>query len=271
MPAIPFDEYRGARGVNWSNLKHMRQSPLHYRHAVYNPSEDTARFGIGRAIHAAILQPDTLASEFAVFDGKARKGKAWDEFEAEHAGKTILKRDEMDGVMAVAQSVRKHSAAMAQLSLSAALIERPITWTDPVTGLTCKALPDAVSSTVVDLKSTQSVEERIFRAQAARLGYFGQLAFYRRGYLALTKLILPCAIVAVEVNPPHDVGVFVVDDDSLRVADDEISRLLGKVAECTKTGEWPGRYPTARKIELPAWARGGDDVEAINFFGEEAA
>lgn len=260
------DDYAAIDAVNWSKLKHMAVSPLHYKHAVDHPAEDTTRFGIGRAIHTAILQPERLALDYAVYDGARRAGKAWDAFEAEHAGKTILKRAEWKMVQELAQRVLEDETAQYWLGGKNALIERPITWTDEATGLACKARPDAVHSAIADVKSTSSIDERQFRALATRMGYFGQVAFYRRGYHALTKLWLPCALIPVEVDAPHDVGVFVVDDESLRVADDKISRLLAKVAECRKTGVWPGRYQKAQTMTLPDWAREESDYN----FGEAA-
>lgn len=255
----PFDAYTAIEAVNFSSLKYMKTSPLKYKHVLDNGVDDTVLFGIGRAIHCATLQPERLELDFAVFDGKRRQGKAWDAFEAEHADKTILRRDEWDDALATAKKVMENPIASEWLNLSKALIERPITWRDEATGLLCKGRPDAVHSAVVDMKSTATIDGRIFLSQATRLGYFGQLAFYRRGYRALTKMNLPCAIVAVELDAPHDVGVFVVDEDSLRVADEEITRLLAKVAECRKSGKWPGRYDKAQSLVMPDWARGEKD------------
>lgn len=256
---MTFDDYDQIDGVNWSTLKYMDTSPLHYKHAVDHPTEDTTRFGIGRAIHTAILQPERLATDYAVFDGARRAGKAWDAFEAEHAGKTILKRAEWSAIQSLAQHVLEDEVAQYWLGGKNALIERPITWTDAATGLRCKARPDAVHSAVAEVKSTSSIDDRLFRSLATRMGYFGQVAFYRRGYHALTKLWLPCALIPVEADAPHDVGVFVVDEESLRVADDKISRLLSRVAECRKTGIWPGRYQKAQTLTLPDYARDSDE------------
>jgi hypothetical protein len=267
MSAAEFADYIKIDAVNWSTLKHMRTSPLHYRHAVDSPDEDTTRFGIGRAIHTAILEPHRLSTDYAVFEGARRSGKAWEAFEAENIARTILKRDEMSRVQSLAARVASNDVAQEWLGGgNQALIERSIQWTDPATGIACKARPDAVHSAIVDVKSTSSIDERQFRALATRMGYFGQLAFYRRGYKTLTKLTLPCAILAVEVDAPHDIGVFVVDDESLRVADDEITRLLAKLAECRKTNEWPGRYQKAQTMTLPDWALGESDFN----FGEAA-
>lgn len=266
MSAAEFANYSKIDAVNWSLLKFMRVSPLHYRHAVDSPPEDTTRFGIGRAIHTAILEPHRLSTDYAVFDGARRAGKVWDKFEAENDTKTILKRDEWTLVESVARRVEKDEVAQEWLGRGKALIERSITWKDPATGIMCKARPDAVHSAILDVKSTSTIDERAFIALATRMGYFGQLAFYRRGYRVLTKMNLPCAMMPVELAAPHDVGVFVIDEDSLRVTDEEITRLLAKVAECRKANEWPGRYQKARTMMLPDWARGESDFN----FGEAA-
>lgn len=268
MTKIDIDAYDNIDAIRWSVLKHARVSLLQYRHAADNPESDNARFGIGRAIHSAILEPDKLAEQYVVFEGARRAGKAWDAFAAEHDGKTILKRDEWDAVLRAADRVCKDEVAKECLNRDFALIERPITWVDPYTKLACKARPDAVHSSIVEVKSTNTVDERDFIRNATRLGYFGQMAFYRRGYRELTKLWLPCSVIAVEVDAPHDIGVFVIDEDSLRVADDEITALLAKVAECRKSGKWPGRYETPRPMVMPAYARISED---FSFEDEEAA
>jgi hypothetical protein len=255
----PIDVYMSTPGLNWSLLKHMKTSALHFRHAEEHPEDDTPRLGIGRAIHTAILQPERLKLDYAVFSGARRAGKAWDAFESENADKTILRRDEWAMVESLAERVRKDDVAQEWLGRGKAMIERPIAWTDAATGLACKGRPDAVHSAIIDVKSTSTIDERMFRSLATRMGYFNQLAFYRRGYRALTKMNLPCAILAVEVDPPHDIGVFVIDDDSLRVADEEIARLLAKVVECRKSGKWPGRYDKAQALVMPDYARGDKD------------
>src|SRR3990167_5160193 len=63
VPASPggpmpdtFDDYRQTAGVNWSTLKLLDKSPLHYRHAVEHPDDgDTAIRGMLRAVHALVL------------------------------------------------------------------------------------------------------------------------------------------------------------------------------------------------------------------------
>lgn len=259
--------YESIDACNWSTLKYARESMLLYRHAVDNPREDNTGLMMGRATHTAVFMPQRLDIDYVVFDGD-RRGNAWKEFKAAHAGLTILRRDEMEQVKATAAAVLAHPIAREWLNLDMALIERPIVWTDPYSKLKCKGIPDLVHSAIVDLKGMPTVDERLATSQATRSGWIHQAAFYRRGYRELTKLWLPCAILAVEFDAPHDVAVFPIDEDSLRVADDEITRMLARVAECKKAGAWPGRYDTARTMSLPPWAR---EPESFDFDDVEAA
>src|SRR5262245_45395032 len=92
--SISISDYDAIDAIRFSMLKHIDVSPLKYKHVLDNGIDDTTLFGVGRAIHAGILQPECLSLDFAVFEGKTRRGKAWDKFEAENADRTILKRDE---------------------------------------------------------------------------------------------------------------------------------------------------------------------------------
>jgi hypothetical protein len=257
---IEFEQYRGVKAVNWSTLKHMRLSPLHYLHATRTVFEDTPRLGVGRAVHTATLEPDEFPLSYVVFGGKTRKGKEWDAFKAANSDKTILKRSEYATALKIRDAIRSHPTARKFLD-AGGYIERSITWIDPATGLKCKGRPDIEGAAVVDIKTCQSVDERRFASLAARMGYFNQLAFYRAGVFAIREQIKPCVIIAAELAPPHDVGVFVVDDDSLALAEEENARLLKRVAECEAANEWPGRYPESRELTLPAWMWSEEEQE----------
>lgn len=263
MTRNELDAYRSNKAINISTLKAMRVSPLHYKYARDNERPDTARFGIGRAVHTAVLEPHLFASAYVIFDGD-RRGNAWKDFKAAHADATILKVDEMECVRGMADAINAHPIAREVLKREGALIERAIEWTDAATGLRCKGRPDHVAGNIADLKTVDTVDERRFRATAARLGYYLQAAFYRRGYRALTKFDMACTIVAVEMEPPHDVGVFELDPTSLAYADEQITRLLKRVAWCEQHGQWPGRYPTGRVLTAPDWAHREDQDEEQN-------
>lgn len=245
------EAYFKLAGVNFSTLKEMDRSPLHYKHRLENPREDTTGLAKGRAIHTATVEPEMFMREYVIFPGKTRRGKEWDEFEAANADKTILKEDEYDKVWAAAASVRRHPEA--QTLMRRGVAEKTFMWKDKASGLKCKCrvdwIDEAPGGALFDLKSTGNVNERIFGRLAARMLYHAQIAMYVDG----SKHKGPVFIVAVEAESPHDVAVFEVTEDDLQAGREVYQEWLMRVAECKRTGLWPGRYPEKQRIALPRY------------------
>jgi exodeoxyribonuclease VIII len=250
-----FATYAMVDGVNWSTLKHMARSPLHYQHALAVEREDNTAMAMGRATHTAVLEPHRLATDYAVFDGERRAGKAWEAFKEENAGRTILKREEYDRCLAMRDAVRGHALASAYLERGQG--EKTITWTDPATKVVCKARLDWVAESiaaVVDLKTTGNVDAEKFQRLAYGMGYFTQLAWYRDGLAYATGQVLPGVLIAVEAKAPHDVLVSEIDEDSMYAGTEQYQDLLRKVVACRESGVWPGRYPDKQMLRMPSWA-----------------
>jgi hypothetical protein len=267
-------EYLGLEGVNWSVLKAMAVSPRAYRHALTATREPTEAMRMGTALHALVLQaerPDLVR----VWRGGQRRGKEWEAFRDAPApqGAVILNEREEGVVLAMLAALREHPLAWAVLSASGDR-EVPVGWTDAETRLRCRALPDLVTEegaldglglgvpvgarVVVDLKTTATPLER-FPKESARRMYHGQLAHYCAGTGCKVG-----ALVVVESSEPHDVGVFVLDDDALWSGEVLVSRLLARVAECEASGEWSGAMPYAEVLSLPAWAAEDHDDDDDN-------
>lgn len=253
-------DYASIPATNWSLLKELRRSPLHYRHRLTTPLADTARMAFGRAVHCAVLEPDRFPLEYIVWDG-ARRGKEWAAFKLASGHRTILTADEYRTCLAVRDSVRSDPVAAPYLQDGES--EVTIQWTDDATGIKCKARLDYFSAAaLVDVKTTADVTDRIFGALAARMGYHGQMAFYHDG-LAANGCDVPVKIIAVEAEPPHDVAVFDVDEDALWAGRQLYRGLLAMLAGCLETERWPGRYQTEVPLALPAWVYPDMDDEMV--------
>jgi hypothetical protein len=263
----PREAYFGTAGVNWSTLKHLRDSPMAYRHALQNPPADKTAFMIGRAVHTLTFEPGLFNDQYAIWTEGDRRGKAWEAFKAEHQGLTILKAAEADECAAMATAVRQHP--LVQPYLDGGVFEQAIYWTDDETGLGCKGKPDWLMPErriVLDLKTARSIEARRFGTEAARMGYHLQLAHYRNGVRAAygwepQRLL----IVAVEKSAPHDVAVFEIGPDEAWLAAQDVRDLLHQLKECTDAGRWPGRYTQEQALQLPAWITNSDDEDPDGF------
>lgn len=266
-------EYRAFHALSWSRLKALRISPLAYRDALDAPREVTDAMALGTATDCAMLTPERLPLTVAVWQEGDRRGKAWDAFKAANHGLTILKAADYERAVRIGKIVREHPVAGELLRRGQAQV--PVTWTEQ--GRAAKGLMDWQSApcVVADLKVTVAVDEFAFRSHAWRMGWFGQLAWYRRGVAkreGVTRDAVTCYLVAVESKRPHDVIVADLLPAALEKADEEIDKMLATLAECEASGKWPGRYETGPvPLGAPSWAtpwEEGPDFELMN--NEEA-
>lgn len=259
---LSFADYCALPALNWSTLKEIARSPKHYKHRVNVPREDRPSLALGRAAHTAVLEFERWNADYTVYPGKTRRGKEWEAFKAAHEGMTILTREQSLRALEIRQAVRSSPLAMKYLKTFTP--EVTLTWADPATGFACKARIDALCDVngrnwINDLKTAQSIEMRQFGGAAARYGYHSQLAWYDRGAKACGLDIAGHVITAVESEPPHDVGVFTVDEDTLYAGGEECDELVARVHDCLIKNEWHGRYTTEEPLMLPAWWYAQDD------------
>lgn len=254
----PEHVYRVAPALNWSLLKTISKSPLHFRHRRDNPRPDSPTFRVGRAVHAAILEPERFEREWVVYAGR-RAGKAWAAFFEEHEGCEILNQTEYDTVVAMASAVRSRPDLAAVLEDG--LAEVSLLWHERFRGydLIFKARADWIyhdgdSWVVLDLKTTRDVEARSFGRDAARLMYHGQLAHYAEGLSAtLGGAPVRAELLVVETEAPHDCGLYRLDDVALQCGRARREQLLSRYAACVESGEWPGQLPEPGYLLLPTW------------------
>lgn len=258
-------EYRAAECDNWSTIKFLRESPLHYQHALANERKVTPALLKGLAGHTAVLDPDNFMRHYVLCDLPARRGKDWTKFKAEHATKTILFEADYANALAVRDAifVRNDPASVRARALLASCPERelPVFWPDPDTGIRCKARLDAVGPGIItELKTTKSLMPRAWQQQAARLMYHGQMAMQRDAIMSTRGEASDCYIIAVESALPHDVGVFRYGPDEIEKGLELYQGFLRTLKRCRERNEWPGRYPDEQHLELPAWEYGDDEL-----------
>lgn len=247
-----YSEYDALPGVRSTRLKLMRTSPLHYHTAVDKQSRSLDK---GSAAHVAVFEPHAFPYRYTVYNG-TRRGRDWDEFKAaaEKQGLEVLYPSDWDEACAIRDAVHAHPEAAALLASGRS--EQTITWTDPATGLACKARIDFLtdSGCAVDLKTARAIDDRSLSRATFEYGYHISAAFYLRGLAEVSGKHWDWAFIAAESGEPHDVRVWTLTEDALWYGDEAVGELLARVRDCEAAGEWPGAYPTVNEIDLPAWA-----------------
>jgi hypothetical protein len=275
---MTFDRYRAIPAVNWSTLKHLYVdrapvtddrlcivSPLRYKFFKEQPEAtvETDAMRLGKLTHTAVFEPDRLPLEYVVCACEDKRLKAHQACKLAAEGRTLVSESAYGKALAIRDAVRTHPIASWYLRDGEA--ERTIQWTDQATGLACKGRLDWLSHTggcVVDLKTTNDIGERVFRATCEKLGHFRQLAMYCAGAAACDLLVPPvrAVIIAVENKPPHEVAVYAVEADSLASAGAEVDELLSVLKACKEADKWPGRFETEQLLRRPDWVMGEPEI-----------
>ena len=184
---------------------------------------------------------------------------------ASFGDRTVVNLREHALLIATSNAVRTDPVARAILTHPGAMFETPMWWTDARTGLPCKGRSDIIvvfrdaEGTVIrvlvaDLKTVQSTDARQMLRDIGKMLYHVQLHHYGAGVCAMLGVdesLLDYAIVAVEGVDPHDVAVHYLDPELMHTAGILRRRMLRRVAECTDTGVWPGRYPAPNLLAAP--------------------
>jgi len=106
--AMTNSEYHGeTTAVSSSQLKTMLEDPeLFYRKYITKEiaREESSVFDVGTFFHTAILEPEKMSDECAVFGG-IRRGKEWEAFKEANAKKTIITKAEHEQAKALVNAV----------------------------------------------------------------------------------------------------------------------------------------------------------------------
>ncbi len=243
--------------VSTSSLKEILRSPAHYRARLADPPDSRA-MQIGVALHAAVLEPQTLDTAFAVWEGGARRGKEYDAFLKANAGRTVLTPEEMANVLGMREAIFAYELADLPSLLCRGERELSIYWRDEESGVKCRARPDCfLEGVVFDLKKTQDARPDEFAKSVARYGYDFQAAFYLEGLRRFTgREDFTLVLIAVEEASPHGVWLHELTPELLTGAQRDVQRALALHARCTRSGVWPVYLQAYSELgQLPRWAR----------------
>lgn len=248
-------EYRAHPAVNYSTLKHMRKSPLHYRHAVDNPEDSGNEYAMLRAVHALVLEPMTAHETIAVWDGRRdKRDKAYCAFLDANAGKDILNPTEHAQALAVSAAYNRNSTVQWLLSLPGTRCEQPHVWTHQCANLELafKGKPDILHYSaehgliVADLKTCGDTDARLVASMARKYGWLLQLAHYTLlafdlWQLGPTTTPVQWLTITAEDKAPFDCTALSWDAGSIIAAMQEHAALVAQLERCLLTDQWPGR------------------------------
>lgn len=251
MDDLTYNELPGER---FSLLSAMSVSALEY---VRQEHHDSPALLVGRALHCTVLEPSAYEERFAFKpDGMSfatKDGKAWRD---KHAGREILDAKQAERVEHMRDALLANPDFAALLG-DAEAIEMPLQWTDTASGIACKAKPDLVTRhrQIVEIKTTRLRQLRQLHTEIGRRLYHCQLGYYS------TPLDVTEHLIAFVQNVlPWDTVVMRVPLVAIEAGRAIVARWLSELAECRRSGRWPGLSRGIIDAEVPDWAM-GDAVE----------
>jgi exodeoxyribonuclease VIII len=229
------------------------------------PREENEAFTLGAYLHALLLDPESIATNFIALgdiDRRTKEGKAeWESAQrrAGLSGARIITRPLIDQARAMAQAVRENPAAAQLLNT---LSEREVTIIGEIGGRHAKAKVDGIirlagACIVLDVKTTESASPSDFAASAAKFAYFHQAAFYRRLVEQHIGVMDDFIIIAVEKKPPYLTAVYRIPSIAIETADARIDGLVRRWWDVAE-GDRTGYEPSIQELEPPRWWLGND-------------
>jgi hypothetical protein len=263
---VPFAEYREWAGINQSSLRHALRSMLHYRWNKDNPEEDDKEcFRFGRLTHCGKLEPVELLARYVVMPAfeldpefaenerpkltKRYKEKV-SEFHRVNAEKEIVDSAWYSQLLGILRALEGNRRAREWMSAEGP-VEVSIVWHDEATGLLCKARLDKwdeAGRRVPDLKTTE--DGSTFDRSVAKWFYHLQGAFYTDGIRTLTGHEHTFCPIAVEKHAPFGCRAAPLSENAIVGGRSLYRRLLRGIAECERTGIWPG-YEDPAEWDVP--------------------
>lgn len=254
------EEYHSHAAVSKSDLDAAHKSGRHYfdkKNGPVRPS--TAAFDLGTALHAAALPGESFDSvAVRMPEGLKKTTKEGKAFVAEHADKIILNP-------ADAYSIDQMMLSMLEHPVSSGLIkgelpgksEQSFFVTEPETGLEVKCRPDFMlndGSLIIDLKTTTDASPKGFQKSLVNFRYYVQAAWYLDVVeMSTGKRPEGFLFVAVEKQRPFSTGVYVADEEMMKIGREHAMEDLRKIAKWKAEDVYPGYSDRAEMISLPKW------------------
>lgn len=261
----PAEQYhvRQLGQVSNSAIKRALRSAAHYHAWATEAAQDkdTPALAFGRAFHAALLEPERFAQDWAVApdfgDLRTKVAKeARDAWRAKYPHAVLLPQEDADRINGMLESVRAHPWARRAIRDGAA--EVTCLWTDQESGLPCKAradyFVDGNAPFVLDVKTCEDASPEAFARSIATYGYHTQHAHYCDGWRVAYKPLANYLLLAVEHQPPYAVALYHLDTASEQRGYDLRAEGIARIARGMKTGLWPAYSNDIRPISLPRWA-----------------
>lgn len=264
---LPEDEYHAHSALSSTGVKLLlpeyKGSPKKFLYHQTHRRESRA-FDLGHAVHAKVLGVGAgvipFPAEHLTPSGNVSTKAATVEWATEQRanGLVPVSPNEIAWVNDMAEAVLTHPTAAPLFEVA---VHREVSLFTDIDGVPLRARFDALSDETrngtygVDLKSTDDATPNGFTRSIHRFGYDVQEALYDEIHKTITgREVNQFWFVAVEKNPPHEVGVHRLEEQWVAMGRTKTARARELFREATETGVWRGYDPAPNTLAPPAYA-----------------
>lgn len=265
---LPADAYHADPALSSSGARQLlAECPAKFAYDREHGGRASKAMDFGTAAHLAVLGagPDLVIVDAPDYRSKQAQQQR-DEARAE--GAIPLLPHEWDHVQAMAEAIRQHPVAGPLFAPGSGRAEVSLFWTDPDTGVDCRARIDWLRHPVAgrrllipDYKTTTDASPRGAAKAVAEYGYHMQADWYTEA--VETAGLAPDGavflLVLQEKSAPYLVTVVQLDATALMLAGAKNAAARRLFADCSASGRWPGYADEPLTISLPAWAEIRDE------------
>jgi hypothetical protein len=270
--------HREWKALNNSTLSNLKRSPAFCRWQMDHPTEDTAAFEFGKAVHCAILEPDrfSLTYQLSPQCPEDRNPRGWhntNDYKAAKAdllnrGHKLLSQSDFDAVRRIRDNLYGAPSAARDLLEHMTSTEVSYVADCPETGLRCKVRPDIevpAGNIAADLKTSSGASPDSFARSIYQYGYHRSKAHYldtlnAEGSHQWEQYLF----LVVEKTAPYEFAVYDLEPFATELGRREVSKLKALYKQCEERDEWPGYNTEIQSVGVPEWAYRAEELEEEN-------
>ena len=224
------------------------------------PHPESDAIDLGTAVHSDLLEGGKGWLEIpadALTSNGQRRGKAWEAFEAEHAGQTLLLPSQAAKVRLISASVLADPMARRLLEATGKA-EESLFLPDPETALPLKARPDKQCCfpdglILADIKTVSDPGEYAFAYKCLDYGYARQAAWYSMAVQTChLEPVEAFVFICVRSEPPYECRCWELTDRAIERGT-ELNRVaINDLATRLVSDDWHGPgFGRCLPLELP--------------------
>lgn len=260
---VPSPLYHKSVGLSVSGLKDALISPAHWLAQRTAKKVETDAMRFGTALHAAVLEPEMFACEYAVLpeglDKRTKAGKAIVDSFGDKMTLTFEENKKIDGMV---KSIKTHPTASA-IFASDGMNEVSGWVKDPdFEGIIRRFRMDRLVQdqngdlVICDIKTVAygGAAPLDFAKQIADFRYAMQDHFYCRSMQLIGYNPLGFLFIAVEKDPPFAVGCYMLDPLSRDHGQAQCLKALEAIHKAQQSNKWQAYADSIEIVSLPSYA-----------------